>query len=91
MHVEHQLAKETKLEGKMDITCDAPKPGGPLTNRQPMENSWISGDPIPHCYVPFTRIHNFNKKSDRVSFVRGALSKIQPVQNIVTCPIRGPI
>ena len=41
--------------------CDAPKPEGLLTNRQPVENSWISGDPILHCYVPFTEIHNFNK------------------------------
>ena len=70
--------------------CDTPVLGGPLTNRQPAENSWILGDPILHCYVPFTGIHNLTKKSDRVSFVRGALSKIQPIQNIVTWPIRGP-
>ena len=41
--------------------CDAPKPGGPLTNCQPSKNSSISGNLIPHCYVPFTRIHNLNK------------------------------
>ena len=41
--------------------CDVLKLGGPLTNRQPTENSWISSDSIPHCYVPFTRIHNLTK------------------------------
>ena len=41
--------------------CDIPKPEGLLTNRQLTENYWISGDPIPYCYVPFTGIHNFNK------------------------------
>ena len=28
-------------------TCDAPKPGGPLTTRQPAENKWMSGYPTP--------------------------------------------
>ena len=56
----------TDMSGPYDMClngqiCDALKPGGPLTNRQLAENSWISGDPIPHCYVPFTEIHNFNK------------------------------
>ena len=50
-----------------DMTREAPKPGGPLTNRQPTENSWISGNPIPHCYVPFTRTHNFNKNRTKSS------------------------
>ena len=27
--------------------CDAPFPGGPLTTRQPVENSWMSGNPTP--------------------------------------------
>ena len=27
--------------------CDAPKPGGPLTNRQPTEYKWMSGYPTP--------------------------------------------
>ena len=50
------------LELQLIGLCEAPKPGGPLTNNcQSAENSWISGDPIPHCYVPFTEIHNFNK------------------------------
>ena len=73
------------------LYCEAPKFGGPLTNCQPVENSLISGDPITHCYVPFTGIHNLTKKLDRAFFVRGALSKIQLVQNIVTWPIRGPL
>ena len=28
-------------------TCDAPKPGGPLTTRQPAEYKWRSGYPTP--------------------------------------------
>ena len=28
-------------------TCDAPKPGGPLTTRQPAEYKWMSGYPTP--------------------------------------------
>ena len=27
--------------------CDAPKPGGPLTTRQPAEHKWRSGYPTP--------------------------------------------
>ena len=27
--------------------CDAPKPGGPLTTRQPAEYKWRSGYPTP--------------------------------------------
>ena len=27
--------------------CDAPKPGGPLTTRQPAKYSWMSGNPTP--------------------------------------------
>ena len=29
------------------MTCDAPKPGGPLTTRQPAEYKWRSGYPTP--------------------------------------------
>ena len=43
------------------ITLPAPKPRDPLTNRQHAKNSYISGDPISYCYVPFTRIHNLTK------------------------------
>ena len=28
-------------------TCDAPKPGGPLTTRQPAEHKWMSGYQTP--------------------------------------------
>ena len=27
--------------------CDVPKPGSPLTTRQPAEYSWMSGNPTP--------------------------------------------
>ena len=64
-------------EPSLQLQCDALKPEDPLTNRQPMENSWISGDPILYCYVLFIEIHNLvkKKKTDIVSFVRGDLSK----------------
>ena len=29
------------------LSCDAPKPGGPLTTRQPAEYKWMSGYPTP--------------------------------------------
>ena len=32
----------------MDYACDGPNPGGPLTTRQPAEDSWMSGNLIPH-------------------------------------------
>ena len=35
--------------------------GIPLTNCQPMEFLWISGNPTPHCCVPFIEIHIFTK------------------------------
>ena len=38
-HVENLF---NKLEN-----CDAPKPGGPLTTRQPAEYKWRSGYPTP--------------------------------------------
>ena len=30
---------------KLEFGCDAPKPGGPLTTRQPTEYKWRSGYP----------------------------------------------
>ena len=34
--------------GVVELTrCDAPKPGGPLTTRQPAEYKWRSGYPTP--------------------------------------------
>ena len=30
-----------------ELFCDAPKPGGPLTTRQPAECKWRSGYPTP--------------------------------------------
>ena len=38
----------TKNSGiKTGYMCDAPKPGGPLTTRQPAEYKWMSGYPTP--------------------------------------------
>ena len=56
--------KRKKDKEAAEVPCDAPKPGCPLTTRQPAEYSWMSGNP-----TPFT-------KSGRVSFVRGALPKV---------------
>ena len=38
-----QLLRDHQLYAK----CDAPKPGGPLTTRQPAEYKWTSGYPMP--------------------------------------------
>ena len=38
--------KSKKLEN-LGRSCDAPKPGGPLTTRQPAEYKWTSGYPTP--------------------------------------------
>ena len=38
--------KET-LPDFLKWRCDAPKPGGPLTTRQPAEYKWRSGYPTP--------------------------------------------
>ena len=40
---------------------DAPNPRVPLITLQPTKFLWISGDPIPHCCVPFIGIHIFTK------------------------------
>ena len=56
-----------------DFSCDVPKPGGKFTNRQLKENSWISGDSILNCYVPFTRIHNLEKKKEQSLLCMGNL------------------
>ena len=39
-------------------------------------NLWISDNPTSHHYVSFIGIHNLTKKSDKVFFVREAISKI---------------
>ena len=64
-------------------TCDVLKSGGPLIIHQPAECLWVLCNSIPQRCVPFTRTQNLTK-SDRVSFIRGALSKTQLVQYTVT-------
>ena len=49
--------------------CDAPKPGGPLTTRQPAEYKWMSGYPTPLqkigqsllCKGSSTQLHHLHK------------------------------
>ena len=41
--------------------CDAPKPEGPLTTRQPAEDLWMSDKPTPHHRVPFSGTHDLTK------------------------------
>ena len=48
----NEIKKKDKLEhrssaGEAHTVCDAPKPGGPLTTRQPAEYKWRSGYPTP--------------------------------------------
>ena len=54
-------ARSVELVNNTRARCDAPNPGGPLTTRQSTEFLWISGDLIPHCCVPYIRIHIFTK------------------------------
>ena len=63
----HIILKPSREEGirwKLIIGfgCDAPKPRSPLTNRQPAENSCISGDPIPHYVSHLSRSTNLTTK-----------------------------
>ena len=39
--------RSNRLSMMVIKTCDAPKPGGPLTTRQPAEYKWRSGYPTP--------------------------------------------
>ena len=55
------IASATIFGDLLMWACDAPNLGVPLINRQPAEFLWISGDPIPHCCVPFIEIHIFTK------------------------------
>ena len=64
----HFIEKENPYLGENDGNgdfkqrmCDTPNPGVPLTTCQNAEFLWISGDPIPHCCIPFIGIHIFKK------------------------------
>ena len=57
----YRLLIHASRKVKKVLQCDSPKPGGPLTNYQPAKNLWMSGNPIPHCCVPFTGTHNLTK------------------------------
>ena len=41
------IAYASRQLKKHEQSCDAPKPGGPLTTRQPAEHKWRSGYPTP--------------------------------------------
>ena len=43
------------------LNCEAQKPGGLLTTRQPAEDSWMSGNLTPHHRVPFSGTHDLTK------------------------------
>ena len=42
-----EFAVVYRLQVAEQSYCDAPKPGGPLTTRQPAEYKWMSGYPTP--------------------------------------------
>ena len=44
---EGEIGKGRMIGGGITLYCDAPKPGCPLTTRQPAEYSWMSGNPTP--------------------------------------------
>ena len=56
-------------------SCDSLKPGGSLTNRQPPENLWMSGNPIQHYCVPFTGNHNLTKIGQSLLLYGGLYQK----------------
>ena len=47
-----------------------PKLGGPLTTRQPAEDSWMSSNPTPHRRVPFSRTHDLMKIGQSLLYTR---------------------
>ena len=58
-------------KGEVDCICDTPKPGGPLTTRQPAEYSTMSGDPTSLtkigqsllCTESSTQIHHLSQST----------------------------
>ena len=48
-------------EARVRMTVTPQNPRVPLTIHQSAEFLWISGNPIPHCCVPFIGIHIFKK------------------------------
>ena len=61
-----------------NATCDTVNSGVPLTIRQPVEFLWISGDPMPHCCVPFIEIHIFTKNRAESPF----FGELYPTYNL---------
>ena len=58
--------------------CDAPKPGGPLTTRQPAEYKWMSGYPTPLqkigqsllCTGSSTHLQNLHILSQTIQYMQ---------------------
>ena len=58
--------------------CDAPKPGGPLTTRQPAEYKWMSGYPTPLqkigqsllCTGSSTQLQNLHILSQTIQYMQ---------------------
>ena len=58
--VEEEKLRVHTIE-KKSSNCDVLKHGIPLITHKPTKFLWISGNPIPHYYVIFIRIHIFTK------------------------------
>ena len=60
------------------LRCDAPKPGGPLTTRQPAEYKWMSGYPTPLqkigqsllCTGSSTQLQNLHILSQTIQYMQ---------------------
>ena len=60
------------------LGCDAPKPGGPLTTRQPAEHKWMSGYPTPLqkigqsllCTGSYTQLQNLHILSQTIQYMQ---------------------
>ena len=55
------IVQSMQASNLLDDICDTPNPGGPLTTRQPTEDSWMLGNPTPHHLVPFSQDSGFNE------------------------------
>ena len=67
-----------KFQGMEFRDCEALNPRVSLIARQPAEFLRISGDWIPHCCVPFIRIHIFKKNRAKPPF----FGELYPTYNL---------
>ena len=65
---------------------DALRPGGPLTTRQPEEDSWMSSNSTPHHRVPFFRTHDLTKIGQSFLCTGSSTQNTTCKKNLATWP-----